>query len=189
MARKTRALLLSGVRFGQLVAVDRVGHRNKKILWKCYCDCGRETLASSNDLRTGNTKSCGCSKYDTKTIDLKDGYNSTPLSCANVLFKDYKHGADERNYNFSLSFEEFVDLTSRNCHYCGSSPSKISRKSKNGQPYVYNGIDRKDNSVGYIFENCLPCCSFCNVAKHKKSYEEFTSWLKRAGKYQLTNGI
>jgi HNH endonuclease len=28
--------------------------------WRCLCDCGRETLATTSDLRRGRRKSCGC---------------------------------------------------------------------------------------------------------------------------------
>ena len=28
--------------------------------WECICDCGEKSLASSKNLRSGDTKSCGC---------------------------------------------------------------------------------------------------------------------------------
>lgn len=45
--------------------------------------------------------------------------------------------------------------------------------------YVYNGVDRKDNHVGYTYDNCLPCCGACNHMKGKKLYAEFTDWIGR----------
>jgi len=29
-------------------------------MWLCQCDCGNEVTVSGNNLRSGNTKSCGC---------------------------------------------------------------------------------------------------------------------------------
>ena len=53
---------LKGKRFGKLVVLDRVDSK-----WKCICDCGNITFANASNLKSGNTKSCGCL---TKTKDL-----------------------------------------------------------------------------------------------------------------------
>lgn len=55
-----RALDLTGQRFGRLVAVCYAGHRGKRRLWQCHCDCGATTAALAELLRGGYTKSCGC---------------------------------------------------------------------------------------------------------------------------------
>lgn len=51
----------TGERFGRLVVIGK-SHtdNNKKIVWKCLCDCGNEALARTHDLKTGHTNSCGC---------------------------------------------------------------------------------------------------------------------------------
>jgi hypothetical protein len=56
---------LTGQKYGRLTCVKEAG-RNKcgQVLWECRCDCGNRTLATTNDLRTGNTKSCGCIKRE-----------------------------------------------------------------------------------------------------------------------------
>ena len=46
---------ISGVRFGRLVAKERV---DKK--WRCACDCGAEKLINPSNMKRGLTKSCGC---------------------------------------------------------------------------------------------------------------------------------
>ena len=52
---------LTGERFGRL-AVLRYSHsnKNKQRIWECQCDCGNIIFASSNQLVSGNTRSCGC---------------------------------------------------------------------------------------------------------------------------------
>ena len=51
---------LIGEKYGRLtvVALDRIA--NHKSYWKCVCDCGLTVVATGNNLRSGNTKSCGC---------------------------------------------------------------------------------------------------------------------------------
>lgn len=51
---------LSGKRYGKLVVIARVENRGKKTMWRCKCDCGRETVVSGSNLHSGNTESCGC---------------------------------------------------------------------------------------------------------------------------------
>lgn len=58
-----RFLDLAGVRFGMLVARERVAPDGKRqgSRWRCECDCGRFTVSRTKDLRdVGNTTSCGC---------------------------------------------------------------------------------------------------------------------------------
>ncbi len=33
-------------------------------MWLCLCDCGQRTVARAENLRSGNTKSCGCLVVD-----------------------------------------------------------------------------------------------------------------------------
>ena len=50
-----------GQRFGRLVAVEPTERRSgSSVVWKCVCDCGRETFASVANLKKGATRSCGC---------------------------------------------------------------------------------------------------------------------------------
>ena len=49
---------LTGLRFGKLTVIEQAGRDNyKKILWKCMCDCGNETITHGRDLVNGHCKS------------------------------------------------------------------------------------------------------------------------------------
>lgn len=53
---------LAGQRFGRLTALEPTDKRQgKSVVWKCRCDCGEITYVGSSSLKSGNTKSCGCS--------------------------------------------------------------------------------------------------------------------------------
>lgn len=50
-----------GQKFGKLLVLKRVENAfNRKARFLCKCDCGNEKAVRSEDLRSGNTKSCGC---------------------------------------------------------------------------------------------------------------------------------
>lgn len=59
---------LTGERFGRLTAIEEapkvVYGKGTKTRWYCRCDCGRTTIATSNNLREGRIISCGCAKKD-----------------------------------------------------------------------------------------------------------------------------
>ena len=59
-----RLVDISGQRFGVLTALHPHGRdAYGRALWQCRCDCGQVLAIRSNNLRTGNSKSCGCQKY------------------------------------------------------------------------------------------------------------------------------
>jgi hypothetical protein len=48
---------------------------------------------------------------------------------------------------------------------------------------VYNGIDRIDNSIGYLEPNCSPCCGMCNYAKKHIPLQDFVDYIRRVSSY------
>jgi hypothetical protein len=56
---------ITGQRFGRLVVLKRSKNDlQNRTSWLCQCDCGEEIVTSSNRLRRGETKSCGCYKNE-----------------------------------------------------------------------------------------------------------------------------
>lgn len=86
---------------------------------------------------------------------------------ANKFFY-YKLGARNRGIEFCLEQEFFDNLASMPCHYCGQNNS--------------GGIDRIDSAIGYLEENCVPCCSMCNKMKNVYGYDEFIEKCKQIAK-------
>lgn len=60
-----KALELTGQRFGKLTVQHRLNEKkNGLYLWECKCDCGNTCKVIGSSLKSGNTKSCGCGRYD-----------------------------------------------------------------------------------------------------------------------------
>lgn len=77
----------------------------------------------------------------------------------------YKRSARERGLEFTLTLEQFEFLTSQSCCYCGG----------HTEDREFCGIDRIDNDVGYVSNNCVPCCTVCNYMRHKQTQKEFVN--------------
>ena len=51
---------LSGKRFAQILIESYAGKSNNgKTLWNCLCDCGKHFVSTGDNIKSGNTKSCG----------------------------------------------------------------------------------------------------------------------------------
>lgn len=80
-----------------------------------------------------------------------------------------------------LTPERFKTLVSSKCVYCGQN----SDKSKNN----FNGVDRRQNNIGYTVENSVTCCKECNFAKGSIPESEFLDWIKRVVKFHNVKNI
>lgn len=156
-----------GRRFGRLTVlkIGPKGNHNNYVL--CKCDCGNEKEIWGTTLHQGRCRSCGCI---VKEKGKKRGLNGA--------ISLYKRHAKERNLIFSLTECEFLDLCKKDCFYCGKEPSnRLYKQNKDGTEmnFIYNGIDRIENTIGYVLENCVPCCKICNYMKRETS---FSQWKK-----------
>lgn len=165
----------TGIKFNKLTALNFVERKNKRTYWNFKCECGKEKVYSIDNLKTNNCKNCGCER---KIKDLnKKNYSFLEL------LRNYKKSAFERGFEFNISTEDFEKLTKGNCYYCGIKPSK-SIKIRSHNEYLYNGIDRKNNAIGYEIDNIVSCCEICNKAKRNLSIYDFENWISRLTKYQ-----
>lgn len=185
----------TGERYGKLVVVRRAGSRTGSgtrrdgrsrtaVTWLCICDCGNEKITTGGLLNAGHTTSCGCARRVPRP-----GYqppNTLPPGRAarNRVLRTYRRAARDRSLSWELTEEEFDTLVGQDCTYCGCPPSTIAKADQRGcGDFIYNGLDRKDNTIGYVPGNVLPCCSVCNHAKKDMSYDDFTSWIARLTRF------
>jgi|SRR5579863_4494551 len=104
-----------------------------------------------------------------KQVDLP--YTKDQKRLLYRLFSKYRREAKERGFEFSLSKEFFYRTVLLNCFYCGRPPSQEIRDVLGC--ILRGGIDRVDNNIGYIENNCVPCCKWCNYEKGTSTLESF----------------
>jgi len=166
--------------------------KNRNLYWFCDCECGtKNKIVHGTQMLHGKIKSCGCLLSEISSLRMQN-YNEprkleSSLANLHALYSSYKNEAKRRNYNFAISLEDFKTLTKQNCYYCDIQPKQIYSIKKTNGSYAYNGIDRIDNSIGYILENCVPCCKICNRAKDVMSQEIFLDLIKRIYERHLMN--
>lgn len=120
--------------------------------------------------------------------------NENQLGLRNFLFRSSKANASRRGHKFLLSFEEFNNIISQSCYYCGSEPKEASgellkKRGDTHQPTIrYNGIDRLDPTKDYTLDNCVPCCSVCNYMKHTQQKDDFLKQVERIYNFSINKG-
>lgn len=175
---------ITGKRFGRLIAVRSLGRRNRSdYLWECKCDCGNTKNIYVGQLRARaqSTKSCGCLQKENTRAGNKLPYG---VASFNMVYKNYSNAAKRRSLSFEISKDDFYALSLQNCFYCNSTPKNKMKITTNGE-FVYNGIDRVDNSKGYIYGNVVPCCGTCNKAKNNMGHKEFIGWIKSVYEFSV----
>lgn len=159
---------ITGQKFNMLTAIKFIEVVNEKSLWLFKCDCGNEVINCVGNVKSGTTKACGCLfKFDKGEASF------------NELVYRYKRDAKRRNLDFNLDLNLFRKLTKQNCYYCNTEPAQKIGKVRNNGTYIYNGIDRLINSIGYNESNCVPCCGVCNKAKLQMDKDVFLNWISR----------
>lgn len=136
-------------------------HRKRKTECKvCYgCKHGR---LRGHCVECGGHAICLHKKHRTKCPDC------SPMG----VYKGYAWGAKKRSQEFLLSFEEYSKISSSACVYCGDQSGR-------------NGIDRKNNSLGYTVKNSVSCCSKCNLMKRDYTEKEFLDHIIAVFEYQF----
>lgn len=133
----------SGQIFGKLTVLEQAGRNNlKKVLWRCKCECGNETVVVSGSLVTGNTTSCGCALKEAITKHGGTGKSSYNTWRAMIRRCTVKTDKDYPRYGGKgvsvcpewLIYENFVaDM---------------------GEPNGDETLDRIDVYGNYTKENC-----------------------------------
>lgn len=143
------------VEYGLLTAIREAGHdKANKLLWECLCKCGKTVYVRANNLASGNTTSCGCTKFH--------GYQEISLGYWNSL----KRKANKRKLEFSITIEDGWNLflkQNRKCYLSGLD-IKFVRNIDNYE--LQNAsLDRIDSNIGYTINNIAWCDKEINQFK------------------------
>ena len=146
---KMREINITGIRFGRCVAQSKTETKSGgQRLWNCLCDCGRIFLALSCNLRSGDTKSCGCYNSDSlRDRNFKHGKSDVPEFAVWWMMIQRCENPKADSYQF---------YGARGIHVCERWKASFSNflADMGSRPSKAHSIDRKDNDLGYFPTNC-----------------------------------
>ena len=140
-----RVIDLTGKKFGQLRVCTFSHVSNQGAVWNCLCSCGTKIVVGASPLRSGNTKSCGCRKHQTRPL-LKHGDYRTPEHMAWVAMRrrcsDAKLSYAHRYVGRGIGVCTHWDTYENFIYDMGDRPTTI------------HTLERHDNDKGYGPCNC-----------------------------------
>lgn len=159
---------LSGQKFNYLKVIEHAGRNHiGKHMYLCKCDCGKTVIVRGEDIKSGNTKSCGCMRRQ-MTIDknFKHGFAHTPMynvwseikeRCLNPNNKSYK------NYGGRgiVMCEEWLDYMNFHRDMVSTYREGLT-------------IERVGNDKGYSKSNCI--WADINVQANNKRKNHFIEY-------------
>lgn len=172
---------LTGKTFGEMVVLGFAGYSSPekgrpRPKWLIECSCGKQKEMLATTLNHTKVQSCGHQR----------GFRTLPDNAAaiNLRFYQYKKNAIKMSREFSLTQLQFKTFLLGECTYCGSPPSSVVKaRGKHQKGFYYNGVDRVDNEKGYTIDNCVTCCTICNLMKRKMSVISFIDHVKKIAKF------
>lgn len=144
-----RAKDLTGVCFGRLLAIARVGTSNSgNAIWECQCECGNTTSVTQGNLAAGNVKSCGClAREETRTRSRTHGLSRT---------KEYRCYCAMLRRCYSLSSINYKHYGGKGISVCDAWRKDISIFLSDMGPCPHGmTLERIDRSKGYSKHNCV----------------------------------
>lgn len=147
---------ITGNRYGRLTVIKDSGKRkNKRILWRCLCDCGNETFVDGYSLKSSNTKSCGC-----LFLEIVNSYKGSNHPQWNETLSENERGK-RRNL---VGLQEWTQLVySRDnykCTICKQEGGKLNAHHLDG----WNSHPEKRLDPG----NGVTLCVRCHKAFHRQ---------------------
>lgn len=118
---------MTNYKFNGCTVLKRAKNKGKNVCWLCVCKCGNEFIVRATDIRTGNTKSCGClnkklagdraRKHGNRDSRLYTIWNNMKARCLNpnsTSFKNYGDKGINICDEWVDSFESFYNWAIQN---------------------------------------------------------------------------
>ena len=178
---------LTGQKFNRLIVIQRSEHNTNqgKPKWVCQCDCGNMVEVSSSDLKSENTKSCGCLNREVARMRwYKHGMKHSRLYYVWCAMKDRCYNPNNKRY---------ADYGGRGITVCPEWRNDFvafyNWALENGYdefaPFGECTLDRANNNEGYFPFNCV-WTTIAQQNRNKRNVSHSQDYLKQ--KYNKKKG-
>ena len=155
----------TGKQYGRLTVLERcedmvTPNGRNHITWRCQCLCGNVVVVRGDNLRSGQTTSCGCKHIEqAREIGLNGDYSRTH-GCSHSRLYHVWGGMKQRVLN--QKYSRYKDYGGRGITICDEWKNDFAAFAEWAIAHGYDDqaakgqctIDRIDNDKGYSPENC-----------------------------------
>lgn len=175
---KPQKLDLIGKKFGRGIVLKEIPSNRRGRGYELQCDCGKIYKAASCDIRSGNTKSCGC--LNRENIDKRyTGFKEV----AGSYFGQIKARAKNSEMEFNITAEYIYNLFEKQNKKCRFSGVELIISNRDKFLVGNASLDRIDSTKGYIEGNVQWIHKDLNHMKMALSDKEFIDWCNKISEY------
>lgn len=150
---------ITGHLFGRLTATHFCRVEKEKSVWSFLCACGTEIEARVNDVRSGNTKSCGCLNKE-RVLAAVTAHASSYTSTYNIWRQMRQRCSNKKHKSYAY-------YGGRGISVCTRWDSFNNFFADMGERPAGLTLERIDNSRGYGPDNCK-WASWLEQAQNKR---------------------
>jgi hypothetical protein len=146
-----RFLNLIGTKYGRLTVLKRSSNSGSRISWDCSCECGRETVVSGSNLRSGNSRSCGCLQQEVRSSSHK----THGMSSDEKFKSELSTWTHVKRRCFNPAHPKWKSYGGRGITMCERwKDFALFLQDMGPKPSLRHSIDRIDNDGNYEPSNC-----------------------------------
>lgn len=182
---------LTGQTFGQWLVIERAVESTRKSgpKWRCSClGCGREGIIFGGHLRSGRSKSCGCSKRTTGSPNWRGYGDISGAYFARLQYMATSPKMKRGILPFEVTIEYIWDLFLRQNKCCALSGIPLSFPTHSSDLAMLRAtasLDRIDSAQGYIPGNVQWVHKHINFMKRTFSQEYFIDMCKKVSDFNV----
>ena len=150
-----RAIDLTGQRFGRLTVLASAGSGQRGRRWHVQCDCGAGGIATSVDLRKGDTKSCGCLQREVSSARMKVAAATHGKTRGGARSPEYRAWSNMLERCANPKHRHWKNYGGRGIVVCDRWRDFLAFEADMGpRPSTSHSLDRIDNNGNYEPGNC-----------------------------------
>ena len=168
---------ITGHRYGRLTVLSR-SPESGRVHWKCRCDCGTELSVQSADLRTGNTQSCSCLKFER----IREA-STTHGHTAGGWTTTFRAWSDMKTRCYNPKNKRFAGYAGRGITVCDRWRNSFENfLADMGEKPLGLSLDRINNDGNYEPDNCR-WATYSQQNKNRRSWDRKAAFAKGRDKH------
>lgn len=169
---------ITGLKFNRLTAKS-FAYTKHGACWLFVCDCGKEKIANSSEVRTGKTKSCGCWNLEKKIERIK-AWSKLPYEQKGFIEK--YHQGESASYSATHHWLNRTHPQPEKCQKCGRKGEFSMNHGKGGLRWNIEYAQIHGMKMKKALKNFFTLCKTCHNTYDQKGRKKSAAFCEAMSK-------